>query len=138
MRLRTDGHPDWRGPAIEQAVSAFKGEAAELYVASIVQSAHPGDGGVIDDGADLEAKVLCWGELCSQLACQHCIRPVRLAEASNSFRFDFLLPQLTHIGTLCKAEDELRIDIARTRCRGRQQNREHQNAQGWLHVHQNR
>src|SRR5262245_22471390 len=95
MRLRTDGHPDGRGPAIEQAVSAFKGEAAELYVAPVVQSAHPGDGGVIDNGADLEAKVLCWGELCSQLACQHCIRPIRLAEVTHSFRFDFCLPQLT-------------------------------------------
>jgi hypothetical protein len=84
------------------------------------------DGGVIDDGAGLEARILIRDELRSQIARQHCVRPIGLAESANRFRFDFPLPQLSHIGTLRKAEGELRIDIARTRRRGRQENQEHQ------------
>jgi hypothetical protein len=115
MRLRADGQPDRRVPAVEQAVSAFKSETAELHLVPVVKSTHPGNGGVIGDGADLEAKILKRGELRPELACQHRIRPVSLAESTDGFRFDFPLSQLSHIGTLCKAEDELRIDIASTR-----------------------
>ena len=43
MRLRADGQPDRRDPAVEQTVSAFKSETAELYLVPIVESAHARD-----------------------------------------------------------------------------------------------
>jgi hypothetical protein len=96
-----------------------------LHVAPIVQSAYAGDRGVIDDGTYLEAKLLNGGEFRPKLARQHHVRPIDLAEAANRFRFDFPVSQLAHIGTLGKAENELRIDIPRARRRGRQDKQEH-------------
>jgi hypothetical protein len=80
MRLRADGQLDRRDPAVEQTVSAFKTETAELHLVPIVESTHAGDGGVVDDGADLEAKILKRNEFRSKLACQRRIRPIGLAE----------------------------------------------------------
>jgi hypothetical protein len=110
--LRADRLADRRDPAVEQTVSAFKSETAELYLVPIVESAHAGDRGVVDDGADLETKILKRNEFRSKLACQRRIRPIGLAESTNRFRFDFLLPQLSHIAALGKAEKEISIDIA--------------------------
>ena len=130
MRLRADGQPDRRGPAVEQAISGFKSEAAELHLASIVQSADAGDRGVIDDGADLEAEILKRGELRPELAGKHGIGSIGLAESTDGCPFDFTLSELSHIGTLGKAEDVLRIDIARLRRGGRQQKHGYQDGQG--------
>ena len=51
--------------------------------------------------------------------------PSALPKSTNSFRFDFLLSQLSHIATLGKAEKELCIDIACMHRGGCQEKGEH-------------